>query len=262
MNGNFLDALRAEFEQFASAVSTENGEWIVKGFIDVYRNIYTISIDTKIISKIIELTLFPVLARFAHKHNYQLILSEHQNHYPDMTFIGVDGEQIAVDVKSTYRISDTRVNGLTLGAFTGYFRQRTSTKNIRFPYSSYSAHLVLGIVYSRSDDAIDEQRIYRLDELEQIASVVRDFRFFVAEKWQIASDQPGSGNTKNIGSVKTIDELLSGGGPFASLGVALFDDYWQNYLTADMARAIDSAVPYRNLNEYWQWRERVPRRNQ
>ncbi len=29
-------------------VSTETGEWTIKGFIDVYKNIYTISSDTKI----------------------------------------------------------------------------------------------------------------------------------------------------------------------------------------------------------------------
>ncbi|MBN1874856.1 MAG: hypothetical protein JXA33_11555 [Anaerolineae bacterium] len=37
-----------------------------------------------------------------------------------------------------------------------------------------------------------------------------------------------------------------------------FDDYWMNYLTHDMARAIDSTVPYHNLVEYLQWRERAP----
>ncbi|RLT39626.1 MAG: restriction endonuclease [Chloroflexi bacterium] len=261
MGEDFLSALREEFDRFTTAVATDSGEWIVKGFIDVYRNIYTISVDTKVISKIIELTLFPVLARFAEMRNYRLILSEYQNHYPDMTFVSEGGERIAVDVKSTYRVSDERVNGLTLGAFTGYFRQRASNKNIRFPYDSYTAHLVLGIVYSRSDDVIDEQRIYNLDELHRIASVVRDFRFFVHEKWRIASDQPGSGNTKNIGSVKALDGLIAGNGPFSAFGEAVFDDYWQNYLTADMARAIDSEVRYRNLNEYWQWRERIPRRH-
>lgn len=261
MNEDFLGALREEFAQFAKAVATENGEWIVKGFIDVYRNVYTISIDTKVISKIIELTLFPILAHFAEKHNYRLILSEHQNHYPDITFVDDNDERIAVDVKSSYRMNDERVNGFTLGAFTGYFRQRTSTKNIRFPYSSYTGHLVLGIVYSRNENAIDEQRVYTLDELPRIASVIHDFHFFVQEKWRIASDKPGSGNTKNIGSVKTLNGLIEGNGSFASFGEAVFDDYWQNYLTSDMARTIDSDVRYRNLDEYWQWRERIPRRN-
>ena len=178
MSAGFLNALREEFEHFAATIAVDSGEWIVKGFIDVHRNVYTISIDTKVISKIIELTLFPVLARFAEKHNYDLILSEHQNHYPDMTFVGEAGNRIAVDVKSTYRVGDKRVNGFTLGSFTGYFRQRQSTKNIRFPYSSYSTHLVLGIMYSRSDNAIDEQRTYSLDDLHQIASVIRDFSVF------------------------------------------------------------------------------------
>lgn len=146
MNEGFLNALREEFEQFAAAVAADSGEWIVKGFIDVYRNIYTISVDTKVISKIIELTLFPVLARFARHHNFDLILSDHQNHYPDITFVDETGNRIAVDVKSTYRANSRRVNGFTLGSFTGYFRQRQSTKNIRFPYNSYSAHLVLGIM--------------------------------------------------------------------------------------------------------------------
>ena len=261
MNENFLEALRKEFERFAAAIAVDSGEWIVKGFIDVHRNIYTISVDTKVISKIIELTLFPVLARFAASHNFELLLSEHQNHYPDMTFVGETGNRIAVDVKSTYRINDKQVNGFTLGAFTGYFRQRQSTKNILFPYGSYSTHLVLGIMYSRSDNAIDEQRIYSLEDLHQIASVIRNFQFFVHEKWRIASDRPGSGNAKNIGSVKSIATLIDGNGPFAEFGEAVFDDYWQNYLTKDMALAFDSEVYYRKLEEYWQWRERIPRRS-
>jgi hypothetical protein len=39
-------------------------------------------------------------------------------------------------------------------------------------------------------------------------------------------------------------------------GVEVFDDYWMNYLTADMARAIDSNVPYTNLAEYFVWKGR------
>jgi len=260
MNEGFLNALREEFEQFAASVVVDNGEWIVKGFIDINRSIYTISDDTKVISKIIELTLFPVLARFAKHYNCDLILSDHQNHYPDMTFVDEAGDRIALDVKSTYRANNKRVNGFTLGSFTGYFRQRDLTKNIRFPYSSYSTHLVLGIMYSRNTNTIDEQRIYSIDDLHQIASVIRDFEFFVHEKWMIASDRPGSGNTKNIGSEKSIEALLTGNGPFSEFGEAVFDDYWRNYMTKDMARTIDSEVYYRNLDEYWDWKERIPRR--
>ena len=45
---------------------------------------------------------------------------------------------------------------------------------------------------------------------------------------------------------------------FAGLGEEAFDDYWQFYLTQDMARRIGSAVPYRNLREYLLWRGKPP----
>ena len=47
----FLLSLQAHAESFAKAVATNEGEWIVKGFIDVYRRIYTISVDTKLFQK-------------------------------------------------------------------------------------------------------------------------------------------------------------------------------------------------------------------
>jgi hypothetical protein len=124
----------------------------------------------------------------------------------------------------------------------------------------YAAHFVLGTIYTRSDEAIDEQRVYALDDLQNIVSVVKDFTFLLQEKWRIAGERPGSGNTKNIGSVRDIQALVDGKGPFASCGPEVFDDYWMNYLTDDMARAIDSDVPYRNLRDYWAWRNRVPQR--
>ena len=254
---SFRDNLLAYFNEFRNTLATDNGDWVVKGFIDIYRNIYTISVDTKVASKIIELMLFPVISKFANEQNYKMVLSEHQNHYPDITFIAPDGIMFAIDLKSTYRISSTSVNGFTLGAFTGYFRQRKSTKNITFAYEQYTGHFVLGVIYSRQDEAIDERRIYKLDDLQDIVSVVKDFEFLFQEKWRIASDRPGSGNTKNIGSVRNIKDLIDGNGPFVGYGKEVFDDYWMNYLTNDMARAIDSEVPYRNLKQYWKWRNRV-----
>jgi hypothetical protein len=81
------------------------------------------------------------------------------------------------------------------------------------------------------------------------------------EKWRIAADRPGSGNTKNIGSVRNIKALIEGKGPFTPYNEEIFDDYWMNYLTGDMARAIDSNVPYRNLDDYWKWRKRISGKN-
>lgn len=252
----FRGRLLAHFDESGCTLTTDAGGWVVKGFIDVYRNIYTISVDTKVVSKIIELMLFPVISQFAAKYGYRMVLSEYQNHYPDISFIAPDETKIALDLKSTYRTGAKTVNGFTLGAFTGYFRQRKSSKNITFPYEQYAAHFVLGVIYSHQDKVIDERRIYTLDELQDIVSVVKDFTFLLQEKWRIAGEKPGSGNTKNIGSVRDIHALVNGNGMFAPYGEEVFDDYWMNYLTQDMARVIDSSVPYRNLQEYWRWRGR------
>ena len=46
----FISQLRNAVSTFESFVSTSDGQWVVKGFIDVYKNIYTISTDTKVIS--------------------------------------------------------------------------------------------------------------------------------------------------------------------------------------------------------------------
>ena len=47
----FINLLRGAVENFGKSISTDEGSWVVKGFIDIYKNIYTISSDTKVISK-------------------------------------------------------------------------------------------------------------------------------------------------------------------------------------------------------------------
>lgn len=51
----------------------------------------------------------------------------------------------------------------------------------------------------------------------------------MTEKWKIASDKGGSGNTANIGSINNIADIISGQGMFSKLGENWFDDYWMNY---------------------------------
>ena len=145
---------------------------------------------------------------------------------------------------------------MTLGAFTGYFRNRDSTKNTLYPYGSYSAHLVLGVIYSQIDDNPNEKTIYSIDELHKIESVIKDFQFFVQPKYKIASASPGSGNTKNIGSTNSIDQLTKGNGVFSTLGEEVYDDYWMYYLTNDMAKALEIPRPYTNLKSYLDYKQR------
>lgn len=248
---SFLRELRSEVAKFAKAISTPEGDWIIKGFIDIFRNVYTISLDTKVISKVMELLLFPELMDFAESHQLQMVLAQYQNFYPDISFVDADGHRFALDLKSTYRTDAEHVNGMTLGAFTGYFRERQSTKNITFPYGSYEGHFVLGVIYTQAKCELDERRKYSLEDLEGIASVVTDFEFFVQEKYRLASDRPGSGNTRNIGSVTETEKLINGKGPFTELGESIFDDYWMYYMNKDMARAANLPKrPYTNLKTY------------
>ena len=73
--------LQAHAATFGKAVATNEGEWIIKGFIDVYCRIYTISVDTKIVSKELELLLFPMFVEFAKANALKIDLCPQQNFY-------------------------------------------------------------------------------------------------------------------------------------------------------------------------------------
>jgi len=251
--GKFVETLN-------SHISTDDGQWTIKGFIDIYRNVYTISSDTKIVSKILEIHLFPQILKFAEDNGYRIVLPKHQNYYPDLSFVSAEDEAIkfAVDLKTTYRlISNPKFcNGFTLGSHGMYFTNRNSTKNIQFPYSDYSGHFCLGIIYSRADRlSIGESKSHKLEELHSITSVIRDFKFFVVEKWRIASDKSGSGNTANIGSIKKVSDIIKGNGVFHKLGESWFDDYWMNYRKITIKDSSNKTMKIANLEDFVKYRD-------
>jgi Restriction endonuclease EcoRV len=253
-----LDKFADKLEKY---VSSDNGDWTVKGFIDVYKNIYTISSDTKIVSKILEIHIFPQILQFADSIGYKIILAEKQNWYPDLTFVNKKNEEVkfALDIKTTFRRND-KTAGFTLGSHGGYFKERDKDKNIQFPYNQYTGHYCLGVIYTRTDvsDDLAETEIFQVEELQEeyetpikkvgersvttvknlksITSVIKDFDFFASEKWKIASDKQGSGNTANIGSIVDIADLKGGNGIFSQLGEKWFDEYWINHGSATMVK--------------------------
>ncbi len=268
---NFESDLKEFVLSLQEYISTDDGQWTVKGFIDVFQNVYTISSDTKIVSKILEIHLFPKIMEFAQRHNYKIVLAEHQNYYPDISFVKGDDKSIkfAVDFKTTYRLPDKPYlcNGFTLGSHGKYFEDRASTKNIQFPYGEYSGHFCLGIIYNRAQGStINETKAYEIDELQSITSVVKDLEFFVAEKWRIASDTSGSGNTANIGSINNIEDILNANGMFSKLGEEWFDDYWMNYRKITVSDGKGGTKKITNLKEFVKYRKGdisliVPKRN-
>ena len=246
----FFNILTKEVKTYKSYLETDSEDWIVKGFIDINKNVYTITNDTKVVSKIIEILLIPKLEMFAERNGLRLELPTKQNYYPDLTFIDKEGNYFAVDFKSSYYDGD-KINGLTLGSYWGYFRQRDIAKNTDHPYGQYKCHLVLGMLYKQSVISTDEKAVYTIDELNAIHSVIEKFIFFVQPKWKIATDYPGSGNTRNIGGETNIDKLVNGKGAFSKYGEDIFDDYWMNYYNADDAEHAGIGKPhYINLASY------------
>lgn len=255
-----------ELSAFASTLTQyveSDGEWSIRGFIDVFKNVYTISSDTKVVSKILELCLFPHFLQFAESIGYRIELAEKQNWYPDLTFINEADESIkfAVDLKTTYRKENPDIcNGFTLGSHGTYFIDRNSTKNIQYPYGQYAGHYCLGIIYSRHVlDKSEETKIYPVDKVADIPSVAGDFVFFATEKWRIASDKGGSGNTANIGSITFIPDIISGNGVFVRAsetypgcvdGEVLFDEYWANYNRAQIRQTDGTLKPVRSLDDF------------
>lgn len=252
---NFFKLLTDEVKTYKGFLETANNEWIIKGFIDVNENVYTITNDTKVVSKIIEILLVPKLDKFAKNHGMELELPSKQNYYPDLTFKDKEGNLFAVDFKSSYYSSYT-VNGLTLGSYWGYFRNRDKKMSMDHTYESYSSHTVLGMLYKQSDKNANEREVFSVDELNIIHSVIEDFIFFVQPKWKVANDIPGSGNTRNIGGITNIQKLLNGEGPFSTLGEDVFDDYWMGYFNKDDAKKAGIGTPhYNNLKTYKEYLE-------
>jgi len=255
----FEIAFQGFVANLAEHISTTDGQWTIKGFIDLYKNIYTVSQDTKIISKILEIHIFPKLLEFAQDHGYKMILADHQNYYPDISFItgGDNPLRFAVDFKTTDRNNDKPhlCNGFTLGSHGKYFEERTSTKNIQFPYGSYSGHYCLGIIYDRNKTSeADETKTFNIDSISSIASVVGNFQVFFVEKWRIASDKSGSGNTANIGSINNISDIIAGKGMFSRLGEAWFDDHWMNYRKITIPDGDGGTRKIANLKDFVKYR--------
>ncbi len=92
------------------------------------------------------------------------------------------------------------------------------------------------------------------------------FQFFVTEKWKIASDKGGSGNTANIGSINNIANIISGYGMFSQLGEDWFDAYWMNYKKITIQDKIGGTRKIATLAEFVEYKKGdvslvVPKRN-
>lgn len=202
----------------------------VYGILDAGNYIHTLGTDSKIIGRVFEMLTQPVLKRIAERHNMILATPESQTVYPDFILMTdpASDKKIAIDVKTTYVENDNSRIVFTLGSFASYMRN--NTKNIEYKYTDYIKHYVVGFVYKRNGEA-QESDMVPYSERETIQTPYLDVKYFIQEKYKIAGDKPGSGNTENLGSfaTKNFDDLKEGNGPFSQLGVDVFDIYWKYY---------------------------------
>lgn len=219
------------------------------GILDSSNKIHTLGTDSKIIGRIFEMYSQPILEQIAAENGYILKTPASQTVYPDFILMKSEQstEKIAIDIKTTYVYSDQSTIKFTLGSFGSYMRN--NTKNIEYKYTDYAKHYVIGFVYKRNDSA-QESRVYEYENRENIAFPYFDVKYFIQEKYKIAGDKPGSGNTENIGSfaTKTFSDLKEGKGPFSRLGQDVFDIYWKYY---PKYRATEQA--YTSLDSFLEW---------
>lgn len=227
----------------------ENG-YGVCGIIDRRGRIYPLGSDTKVLSTLFENIARQAVASYAARRGLTLYDAPKQNYYPDFTLAAGrdDRRKIAVDVKTTYYRSDAPNAAarfsFTLGSYTSFLRN--GVKNIVFPYDEYAEHWIIGFVYRRvAVTAAAAHRVYTLSELAQVPAPFADVAVFVSEKWRIAGDRAGSGNTANIGSIAgTLSDFQQGSGVFQS--ESEFLAYWRGYGRT----AAERAGRYHNSREF------------
>ena len=222
------------------------------GILDASGRIHTLGTDSKIIGRIFEMLTQPVLAKIAEQHGLLLETPSSQTVYPDFIMMAdrQSREKIAIDVKTTYLDGPRPTIKFTLGSYGSYMRN--NTKNIQYCYTDYIRHYVIGFVYRRNG-AAQESSVYDYAHRNEIVPPYYDVQYFIQEKYKIAGDRPGSGDTENIGSFPTKDlsDLRNGRGPFQELGPDVFDLYWKYF-----PKYRSTEKPYTCLEEFLEW---VPR---
>lgn len=240
-------------ESLTSEIENRVENYSVCGFVDQLGTVFPLGSDTKVLSTVFELVSRPAVYAVAAKFGYVVVEPEKQNYYPDYTLHRepADDDKIAIDVKTTFRGNNAGKFSYTLGSYTSFMRDVSGTKNIVFPFGKYVRHIVIGFVYNRvSQRKSDALRSYTIDELIDIPLPFSNLRFFVQEKWRIAGDRAGSGNTTNIGSISgRLEDFREGNGPFESEHEYL--EYWGSY-----GRTAAERVDFSNLEQFRQRKQR------
>ena len=233
-------------------------DWQLVGIVNKDGDVFTFGNDSKIVGRAFEVVATAYVKQLADALGYTFRESEVQTQYPDFVLEKPNGRLIAIDIKSTYRSvgkrGATRAFSFTLGSFTSYLRN-DGTKNIYRTYDDYDAHYVLAFLYSRTN-RFETTRV-PVANMDSIRPAYEDVEVAFMEKYRLAGDKTGSGNTDNLATFKatSMEPFQYGAGPFALLGPDVFEHYWRNHpRNADSAEV--KSAKFKNLPAYFDWLER------
>lgn len=225
--------------------------WEILGILNKSPFILPVGCDSKILGRVFEILMHPILYKCSLILGCKLEASKSQTVYPDFWFQFMSGKKIAIDIKSTYRKMDK--NGqlypfnFTLGSYSSYIRNET--KNIEGNLKDYIGHIVVGFLYDRNKELprIDPMP---LCEITKCIPPYMNVEYFVQEKYKIAGQTKGSGNTNNISTIRSRDikDFQNGLSYFSDFGEEIFYDYWQHYPLYTEDKKL-----YTDLNGYFQW---------
>lgn len=224
---------KKEFLKEINKLYPDGLEWGLVGILTKDQRVYTLSHDSKILSGIFEIFCEPIVTKIANNHLLKLKKTA-QNQYPDFTLYN-DNKQyskIAIDVKSTYRQYNRNGTikkfGFTLGSYKSYLRDPQGKKGILYPYKEYCKHWIIGFVYDRNQECGNTE-INKIIEASTLQTPFLNIDFFVQEKYKVAGQTTGSGNTTNIGSIKSNNINHFDSGKMGFRNTAEFETYWGNY---------------------------------
>lgn len=201
--------LKSDLEQLFSGF-----RWKIKGMLDEDGNIYPIPPIPQVITGIFQELTKQKVKKFMREKYRCKIVQGGPREYPEMTLTKgrFGNKKIAIDIKTTRRVSESRISGFTVGSFAGYFlHPDKKMPGCKFPYGEFNEHWIVGFIYTWDPDA---------DSLHMISGV----EVIVQPKWKIASKSTGTGTTFAIGSIKDIGKLRRGEGIFRSKKE--FEKYW------------------------------------
>jgi len=221
-----------EFNKTIKSQYQQGLEFELVGLLTKNSKVFTLSYDSKILAGIFEILCEPIIKDICDSKHLVFEKSS-QTSYPDFTiYRHCNKEKHAVEIKSTYRHfkkdGSLKPFSYTLGSYRSFLRDPEGKKNILYPYKEYTKHWVVGFLYTRNPEC-KWTEIREVIEAGSLQTPFNDIEWFVQEKHLIAGRKPGSGNTTNVGSIKSNNIVDFKVGKSGFRTKSEFDEYWRSY---------------------------------